>query len=100
MYINVTGASTNVALMIKSGNIEGFRLRPKRISSGMTLTALDTFIVCYNSSAITLYLPAIPELGQVFYIYPMNSPIVTVNSNSYVPNESVRAGIYNSLDVV
>ena len=48
----------------------------------MTLTALDTFIVCYNSSAITLYLPATPELGQIFYIYPVNTAIVTVDSNS------------------
>ena len=60
------------------GDICGFRLRSRRVSSSQTLSLMDSNIYCINSSEITLTLPSGAEDGQEYYIRKYGNGNITV----------------------
>lgn len=81
LVIDVRGAAENLAIDILSGSIAGMAIRTRQISSGTTLTNADVFVSCYNTSAITVYLPSNPQTGKVVFIKRVNSAGITINGN-------------------
>lgn len=82
VIFNITGASgNNTAIALAGGHISGLAMRAKRISTGTTLTRSDTFVSVYNASVITIYLPSTPEVGEIKYIYGVNSSNIIINGN-------------------
>lgn len=81
--------SGNHALYISHGDICGFRLRTRRISSSQTLSALDNILLGVNASTITLTLPAVPEEGQIYFIKSIASGSIdlTVGSAAHKIND-------------
>lgn len=83
MYVSVTGSKSwddnsfvytgNHALYIPKGDICGFRLRTRRVSSSQTISSMDSVILTVNTTDITLTLPAAPEEGQMYMFKQMNS---------------------------
>ncbi|MFV0327707.1 MAG: hypothetical protein ACK5LF_25600 [Bacteroides xylanisolvens] len=59
---------SNIALQVVSGFISGFRLNVRTVSSSQTLTVMDNIIISVANSTITLTLPSVPELGQMYFI--------------------------------
>jgi hypothetical protein len=57
----------NHALFIPKGDICGFRLRTRRISSGETLSLMDSIVIAI-SKGITMNLPSGAEDGQIYFI--------------------------------
>lgn len=53
----------------------------KRISGSTWLNANDTYISCYNSGTIAVYLPSSPQNGMILFIRRMNDANVTVYGN-------------------
>lgn len=70
------------ALYITHGDICGFRLRTRRISSSTTLSTMDNIILLVNTSDITITLPSSPEEGQVYFIRKLNSAGYTITAGS------------------
>lgn len=57
----------NHALFIPKGDICGFRLRTRRISSSETLSLMDSIVIAI-SKGITMNLPSDAEDGQIYFI--------------------------------
>ncbi|WP_071145747.1 hypothetical protein [Bacteroides ihuae] len=95
-YLSVEGASSyddtdaqytgNHALYIPKGDICGFRLRIRTISSSQTLSVFDSIIISVSDSEITLTLPASPEKGQMYFIRKNGGGRIWVNG-SYIIND-------------
>lgn len=76
IYFNITGVTGyddnaitgNHALYIDNGDICGFRLRTRRIAASTTLSHMDSIILAIPTAGITLTLPAVPKVGQVYFI--------------------------------
>lgn len=89
-YISASGklayddilASGNHALYIANGFISGFRLRTRRLKSTTTLTAQDNVIMGIGTSDFTIYLPASPQDGQIYFIRKVTSGNITIASAS------------------
>ena len=81
--------SGNHALYIPHGDICGFRLRTRRVSSSQTLSALDNIILGVNAAAITLTLPAAPEEGQIYFVKSVAAGRIdlTVGSSAHKIND-------------
>lgn len=100
-YIDVSGSTSyddaslqytgNHALYILHGDICGFRLRTRRISSSQTLSGMDNIILVTATSAITITLPSSPEEGQVYVFKNINTGSYTINGNGHI----VNLGQYN-----
>ena len=81
IHLSVTGAKSwddlpftgNHALYIADGDICGFRLRTRRVSSDQTLSDMDGVILTVGSSDITLTLPSNPKEGQIYMFKQMGS---------------------------
>lgn len=78
IYLNVDGKSHdtagirgNHALTIARGDVCGLRPHLREASASTTLSTLDctVFIASNATSSLTLTLPAIAEIGQVFKVY-------------------------------
>jgi hypothetical protein len=87
MYISVTGStayddsvlSGNHAFYIAKGNICGFRLRGRRVSTSQTLSIMDSIIFSNAASDITLTLPSSDvEDWQPYYIRKCAAGNVTI----------------------
>jgi len=74
-YFRASGGAFNSAIYIASGFISGFAVNQRQINSSMTLTNDLCHISCYNSSEITLTLPApsSAQIGKVYFIRRMNA---------------------------
>lgn len=59
----------NFAIYAVEGMYAGFRPATRTITKGMTLTDMDCFLFCTNTSAITLTLPSSPKKGQMYFVY-------------------------------
>lgn len=81
----------NCALAIGSGNISGFRLCTRRVSSNYTLSAMDNIILVNATGEITLTLPSSPQGGQVYFFKNINSGSYTISGNGHI----VNLGKYN-----
>ncbi|WP_071146157.1 hypothetical protein [Bacteroides ihuae] len=95
-YLSVEGASSyddtnaqytgNHALYIEKGDICGFRLRIRTVSSSQTLSVMDSIIISVSDSEISLTLPASPEKGQMYFIRKNGGGRIWVNG-SYIVND-------------
>lgn len=89
LYLSITGAkayddmvySGNSALYIPNGNIQGFRLRQRRVTSSEELSKMDSIILSKASSDITLTFPSGCEDGQMFIIKKQGMGNVTVSAS-------------------
>ncbi|MBV5348914.1 hypothetical protein JZU61_04560 [bacterium] len=89
IYFNITGVANfddnaitgNHALYIENGDICGFRLRVRRISASTTLSHMDSIILAIPTSTLTLYLPATPRVGQVYFIRRCTVQNIVLNAN-------------------
>jgi hypothetical protein len=59
----------------------GLYIGIKRVTTSLTLTGTDTYISCFNTSAITITLIANPYTGMTVFIKKINSSNVTINGN-------------------
>ncbi len=75
----------------------GLYFNTRQIYKTTYLTDKDTFVSCYNSTTITLYLPASPQEGQMIFISRMNKSDVTLQGNGKQMRSSVE--LYDSLNV-
>ncbi|MCH5331497.1 MAG: hypothetical protein J1E33_03710 [Alistipes sp.] len=115
LYLSISGARSsdtngsqyygNHALYISQGDICGFRLRTRRVSSSQTLSLMDSIIIGTNTSAITLTLPANAEDGQLYFIRAGSANItVSAPSGQYIHKKSnvssVSLGIYDLFMVI
>lgn len=72
----------NHAIVIRGGDVIGLRPSFVRLSANyQTLTEYHNTVECYNTSAITLYLPSSPKYGQCYTIIQRGSK-VTLSSSS------------------
>lgn len=102
LYISVTGSKSwddnssiytgNHALYMPKGDICGFRLRTRRVSSNFTLSSMDSVILTVNTSDITITLPPSPEEGQIYMIKKINSGNYTlqVGDSSHSINDGAQ----------
>ncbi|MDM8174797.1 hypothetical protein QT327_10590 [Olivibacter sp. 47] len=81
LILEVNGGGDNIALDILSGQIASLNLRSRQLNSTSNLMRTDVWISSYNTSPITLTLPASPNNGKVLYIRQMNSFGITFNGN-------------------
>lgn len=84
LIVEATNGSENHAISMLSGFISGLAIKARQISSNTYLTHADVYVSCYNSSAITVYLPYSPEVGKILFIRRVNSATVTLNGNGKV----------------
>lgn len=77
---------SNIALQVVSGFISGFRLNVRTVSSSQTLTVMDNIIISVSNSDITLTLPPVPELGQMYFIRKNGGGRIWI-SGSYIIND-------------
>lgn len=92
IIIDVDGAAENIGIDIVSGVIAGLALKAKQISAGYTLTKEDVYVSCYNTSTITVYLPANPQTGKTVFVHRVNAANVTVNGNGKLISWGVGTG--------
>ena len=85
----------NHAIAITSGWISGLSIKIRRTAINETLSMNDVYIACYNSSNISLSLPAIPEPGKIYFIRRCSSGGVTISGNghSILQSNSVTSSI-------
>ena len=71
----------NHAIVIRGGDVIGLRPSFVRLSANyQTLTEFHHTVECYNTSAITLYLPSSPKYGQHFTIIQRGSRVTFSSS--------------------
>lgn len=81
LRIHVSGSKSTIdgdgdhAILIENGDIAGFRLNTKVVTTGYNVTNYDNIIVCKNTSQITVLLPIFPQKGQIFYIRQTNANV-------------------------
>lgn len=90
LHLSVKGSSSyddngyqytgNHALFIPKGDICGFRLRTRRISTSQTLNVFDSNVICVNTSGITVTLPSGCEDGQEYWMNSVNGKTVNVST--------------------
>ena len=88
----VINGSKATAVRLETGLFEGFRPKALAITSGYTLTNLDTTIKVSNSSAITVNLPSSPLPGQVYMIMHTTSTDLTISGNGKTMQRMVYSG--------
>jgi hypothetical protein len=64
------------------GDIQGFAVATKQITSSYTVTEDDCVISCYNPSGITVSLPtpSSVQIGKVYIIKAINSTVTVAGS--------------------
>jgi hypothetical protein len=79
-YVGASGGMTNSALYIGEGFISGFAIHQKQIDRSYTVSHEDCHLSCYNTSAITITLPAPTAMqkGKVVYVRNMNGGSITI----------------------
>lgn len=69
LELSAKGGTDNHAIAIRDGDVIGLRPSFTRISANyQTLTEYHHTVECYNTSAITIYLPSSPKYGQCYTI--------------------------------
>lgn len=82
--------ASNGDIFLRNGAFIG-AMRPNTsiVSYSRTLGENDCFVVCTNSSSITLTLPSNPREGQMYYLYQANG---TVNISSTTSHSIISKG--------
>ena len=65
----------NHAIVIRGGDVIGLRPSFVRLAASDSLTDYHHTVECYNTSAITLYLPSHPKYGQCYTIIQRGSRV-------------------------
>lgn len=65
----------NHAIVIRGGDVIGLRPSFVRLAASDSLTDYHHTVECYNTSAITLYLPSPPKFGQCYTIIQRGSRV-------------------------
>lgn len=72
----------NHAIWAEKGCYAGFRPKITLANKSRTLSEMECFISCKNSSGITLTLPSSPQLGQYYKVLRLGDGNVTITSGS------------------
>lgn len=76
LELSAKGGTDNHAIAIRDGDVIGLRPSFTRISANyQTLTEYHHTVECYNTSAITIYLPSSPKYGQCYTIIQRGSRV-------------------------
>lgn len=76
LELSATGGTDNHAIAIRNGDVIGLRPSFTRLSANyQTLTEYHHTFECYNTSAITIYLPSSPKYGQCYTIIQRGSRV-------------------------
>lgn len=76
LELSATGGTDNHAIAIRNGDVIGLRPSFTRLSANyQTLTEYHHTVECYNTSAITIYLPSSPKYGQFYTIIQRGSRV-------------------------
>ncbi|MGM9742425.1 MAG: hypothetical protein ACI3ZC_05145, partial [Candidatus Cryptobacteroides sp.] len=70
------------ALYLEKGTVAGFRPVTRVVTSGQTLSHMDSIIIARNTSSITLTLPSSPQYGQTYLIVHATSTSLTITGSS------------------
>ncbi|MCD8312947.1 MAG: hypothetical protein LUC24_02145, partial [Bacteroidales bacterium] len=81
----------NHALRIDKGDICGFRLKTRRVSTSQTLTIYDSIIMSTATTAITLTLPSDAEDGQMYFIRKVMAGNITITGGTIVTSYGTTA---------
>lgn len=100
LYAEARNSSYNPApawgAYIKKLLARGMYYGCKRISASTWLDGNDTYISCYNTATISVYLPSNPQDGMVLFIRRMNAANVTAYGNGkgiQVDGGATRSGL-------
>lgn len=80
IYVKASGGLENAAILIDSGNISGFAIAVKQLSTSQSITNKDCFISCYNNSTITIKLPVPTTPGKIFYFRIINEADIILDA--------------------
>ncbi|MDR0937994.1 MAG: hypothetical protein LBN29_01375 [Mediterranea sp.] len=81
-YFKASGGTDNYAIYMAGGCVAGFALDAKRVSADTTLTNTDCVVSCYNTSTVTLKLPASPVRGKIYLIRVNNAAAVAIDGTN------------------
>lgn len=84
LLIDVRGGQQNEAIRIKNGYVSGLAYKTLRISASTTIDHSVMYVSCYNTSEITITLPAVVPggaEGNFVIVRRNNSANVKVNGN-------------------
>jgi hypothetical protein len=99
VIIKVSGGNNNHALSLR-GDIQGFAVAAKQISSNYTATADDCILSCKNSAAMTLTLPtpSASQIGKVYIIKQFNVQAVVISCTNgiYAEHQVSEFSLYNN----
>ncbi len=84
----------NHALFISKGDICGFRIRSRRISTSQILSNMDSILLLVNTVPVTITLPLIPEESQIFFLKSITSSNFTIE----VGNSAIQRIIKGASD--
>lgn len=82
LLVQATGSSDNVAIYMAGGSISGLAIKTRQIDSNTLATHEDCYFSCYNSSTITLTLPAPITIGKIYQIRRNNNSNIVIDANS------------------
>lgn len=103
LHLSVKGAkgydnyveTGNHALFIPNGDICGFRLRTRRISSSQTLSSMDSVILCVNSNDVSLTLPTTNlQDGHILFIRKCDTGNITLVGRILRGWENPESSVY------
>lgn len=88
----------NHAIVIRGGDVIGLRPSFVRLAASDSLTDYHHTVECYNTSAITLYLPSPPKYGQCYTIIQRGSRVTVSSSGKeiYDVRRASSATTFNS----
>ena len=76
-------ASVGDVLLREGAFIGALRPNIKTYSYSTTLSENECYIICTNSSSITLTLPSNPRIGQLYFVYQANARVNFSTSSSH-----------------
>lgn len=83
IHVSCYGGSNNYAIKCYSGLFAGLRPNIRTVTTtSVTLNEYDHTIVVNTTSAVTIYLPSSPKLGQVYNIIHTTTGTLTFNRNN------------------
>ena len=76
-------ASVGDVLLREGAFIGALRPNITTVSYSRTLSENECYIICTNSSSITLTLPSNPRIGQLYFVYQANARVNFSTSSSH-----------------
>lgn len=82
----------NHAIAMISGVISGLSIKVRQINSSTFLNHADVYVSCYNTSSISVYLPANPQVGKILFVRRVNTAAITLYGNGKVIDWGIGSG--------